>query len=85
MSALTGRGAAPVRGAIPVAFRADRSPGATNGDNANSTAPAVAGTARGTPPAAPAPHGSRPPGHARHRPTAPLDDLRADAAPGAGS
>ncbi|MFE3637371.1 hypothetical protein [Streptomyces sp. NPDC059168] len=58
--------------AIPVAYYAGCSSAATSGHNANSTAAAIARTARGTPVAALVPAGSRPPGYARTWTSVPL-------------
>ncbi|MEU1409825.1 hypothetical protein ABZ471_47910 [Streptomyces sp. NPDC005728] len=62
--------------AIPVAFYAGCSSAATSGHNANSTAQAIARTARHTPVATLVHAGSRPPGYARPWPSVPLDGLR---------
>ncbi|MGW2448549.1 hypothetical protein [Streptomyces sp. NPDC001675] len=62
--------------AIPVAYYAGCSSAATAGHNANSTASAIARTARSTPVATLVPAGSRPPGYARAWPSVPLTGQR---------
>ncbi|MEU6089470.1 hypothetical protein ABZ865_22175 [Streptomyces sp. NPDC047085] len=62
--------------AIPVAFYTGCSSAATSGHNANSTAQAIADTARHSPVATLVAQGDRPPGYARHWPSVPLDGLR---------